>query len=122
MMSNLVGASIIVAAGLGTMTYMAYSTYTVMNPSVSSTPSEKNVTVQLPQFKESVKFNVYNTEKEMVSALKDNRVVYDSIELSYSLIVSPGKCEVFVLLEDLSQVISDYEIRKCQRMFTKSSE
>jgi len=123
-MSNAVGATAIVLLGVGGMSYMAYTTVNGNGGngggSEPEEPPIQEVKVRLPTFKETVKFTVVKTVDELKEALGKHRIVYDPMQISYASITKPGQCEVFMLLDNMSKVVSDYEIMRCQNMLAEA--
>lgn len=116
-MSNTVGAILMSVVAAGSISYMAYSHYSGGGSgSGQAEPPKQELKVQLPAFKESIKFTVLKTESELVDALAKHRVVYDPTQISYAMITKPGQCEVFMLFDHMSKTVSDYDIARCQHM------
>lgn len=121
-MSNAVGAALIVTLGVGSMSYLAYEAFNGGAGNGQTESSSRNIKVKLPAYNETVKFTVVKSIDELKVVLRQKRVVYDPTRISYSIIVSPGQCEVFMLLENMSRVVSDYEIMRCQHMLELASK
>lgn len=122
-MSNTIGAAAMILLGAGGMTYLAYQTFNGSGGGGGESiapPAE--VSVNLPAFKETVKFTVVKTVDELKDTLGEHRVVYDPTQISYAVLTKPGQCEVFMLLDQMSKVVSDYEIMRCQHMLQYVSE
>lgn len=122
-MSNMIGAAAMVVLGAGGMTYLAYQAFSGSGGGggESNVPPTE-ISVNLPAFKETVKFTVVKTVDELKDALGKYRVVYDPTQISYAVLTKPGQCEVFMLLDHMSKVVSDYEITRCQHMLQYASE
>ena len=118
--------SLFAGASLAVMGFFVYDAVSGGEDKGSSSPPPKiegpiEVRAEFPAPRESVQFFIAENEIELRRKLEEVGLRYDINAISYAILVAPGRCMVLLHIDDVSNEIRDYEVRRCRRMLDNAN-